>query len=291
MIPTAILSIWFSGLLSLGIIGGGVYLLSEWYQSAWVYDPLLDRTLFNPDIGLNAPTALLVGGLLLLLWAIAGGLIVRLLLRLTSRHSTHEQPTPAHDGRIHRLPRPDGTELQIECYGHADCPTLIFTHGWGTDSTEGFYLKRQLSDRFQLIVWDLPGVGESTESDANDYSLEKFAGDLNAVIDLANGQPVILVGHSIGGMIKLTFCRLFPEELGTRVAGLVLVHTTYVNPVRTTTLARLNTALERPVLVPLLHLMIWVSPLVIATGRSCVPLWPVPLAGRISSGDVWNAAL
>lgn len=85
---------------------------------------------------------------------------------------------------------------------------------------------------------------------------------LNAVIGLVDDQPVILVGYSIGAMITLTFCRLFPEALGTRVAGLALVHTTYTNPVRTTTLAVLNTALERPVIVPLLHLMIWLSPLV-----------------------------
>lgn len=262
MIPTAIILIWFSGLLSLGIIGGAVYLLYQWYQTAWVYDRLLDCVVFNPDIGMNAPTALLVGGLLLLIWAIAGGFLVRLFLRLISRNSTHEQPTPARDGRIQRLQRPDGTELQIERYGRTAGPTLIFTHGWGTDSTEWYYVKRQLADRFQIIVWDLPGVGESTRPRTNDYSLEKFASDLNAVIDLSDGQPVILVGHSIGGMITLTFCRLFPEALGTRVAGLVFVHTTYTNPVRTTTLARLNTALERPVLVPLLHLIIWLAPLV-----------------------------
>ena len=262
MIPTAVMFIWFSGLLSAGIIAGAVYLLREWYQTAWVYDAVLDRAIFNPAIGLNGPTALLVGGLLLLIWAIAGGLIIRLVLRLISRPATDDQPTPARDGRVHMLQRPDGPELQVEHYGRADGPALIFTHGWGTDSTEWYYIKRQLSDRFQLILWDLPGVGESTGPDTNDYSLEKFASDLNAVIDLANGQPVILVGHSIGGMTTLTFCRLFPEALGTRVAGLVLVHTTYTNPVRTTTLARLNTLLERPVLVPLLHLMIWLSPLI-----------------------------
>jgi hypothetical protein len=36
MIPTAIIFIWFSGLLSLGIIAGAVYLLREWYQTSWV---------------------------------------------------------------------------------------------------------------------------------------------------------------------------------------------------------------------------------------------------------------
>jgi pimeloyl-ACP methyl ester carboxylesterase len=63
-------------------------------------------------------------------------------------------------------------------------------------------------------------------------------------------------------MITLTFARLFPKALGTRVAGLGLVHTTYTNPVRTTSMASLFTALEKPVIVPLLHLTIWLSPLV-----------------------------
>jgi pimeloyl-ACP methyl ester carboxylesterase len=63
-------------------------------------------------------------------------------------------------------------------------------------------------------------------------------------------------------MIALTFCRLFPEALGSRVRGLALVQTTYTNPVRTTTLAGLLTALERPIIVPLLHLTIGLAPLV-----------------------------
>lgn len=262
MIPTSIIPIWFSGLMSLGIISGAVYLLREWYRTAWVQDTPLDKMIFSPDIGLNAPTALLVGGLLLFVWAVAGSLLVQLFMRLTSRTPLKDQPTRERAGRIQRLRRPDGTELQIEHYGLESGPALIFTHGWGTDSTAWYFLKRQLSDRFHIIVWDLPGLGESTRSHTKDYSLERFADDLNAVISLADGQPVVLVGHSIGGMTTLTFCRLFPEALGTRVAGLVLVHTTYTNPVRTTTLARLNTILERPVIVPLLHLTIWLSPLV-----------------------------
>lgn len=143
-----------------------------------MYDAVLDRAVFNPDIGLNTPTALLVAGLLLLLWAVAGGLIIRLVLRLISRNATGaEQPTAARNGRIQRLQRPDGTELQIERYGRESGPALIFTHGWGTDSTERYALKRQLSDRFQVIVWDLAGVSESTGPRNNDYSLEKLAND------------------------------------------------------------------------------------------------------------------
>ena len=44
--------------------------------------------------------------------------------------------------------------------------------------------------------------------------------------------------------------------------AIALAETTYTNPVRTTKMASLFTALERPVIVPLLHLTIWLSPLV-----------------------------
>jgi pimeloyl-ACP methyl ester carboxylesterase len=152
--------------------------------------------------------------------------------------------------------------LQVESYGPDDAPPIILTHGWGLNSTEWYYQKRHWADRFRLIVWDLPGLGLSTRPQNNDYSLENLAHDLRAVLEVAGNRPAILLGHSIGGMITLTFARLFPELLGREVAGLALIHTTYTNPVRTVSLARLATALERPLIVPLLHLTIWLSPLV-----------------------------
>jgi len=89
-----------------------------------------------------------------------------------------------------------------------------------------------------------------------------MARDMAAVVAVAGERSVVLVGHSIGGMIILTFCRLFPELVGRQVCGLVLVHTTYTNPVRTTAKRGLYTALQKPVLEPLLHLTVWLSPLV-----------------------------
>src|SRR5947209_17517989 len=88
-----------------------------------------------------------------------------------------------------------------------------------------------------------------------------MARDLRAILSVANGRPVVLVGHSIGGMINLTFCRLFPELLGREVAGIVQLDTTYTNPVKTTNHSRLSQALQKPVAEPLLHTMIALSPL------------------------------
>jgi pimeloyl-ACP methyl ester carboxylesterase len=173
-----------------------------------------------------------------------------------------DEPRDERTGEKHRIRRPDGSELQVESYGPADGPTVILTHGWGATSTEWYYLKKHLADRFRLIVWDLPGLGLSRKPDNNDYRLEKMAADLEAVLTFAGDQPAVLVGHSIGGMILLTFCRVFPEALGHRVAGLVLAHTTYKNPVRTTRMASLYTMLEKPVIIPLTYLTIALWPLV-----------------------------
>jgi pimeloyl-ACP methyl ester carboxylesterase len=70
------------------------------------------------------------------------------------------------------------------------------------------------------------------------------------------------VGHSIGGMTILSFCRLSGELLGREISGLVLIDTTYTKPLKTMIASPLMRALEKPVLVPLLYLTMVLWPLV-----------------------------
>jgi pimeloyl-ACP methyl ester carboxylesterase len=62
-------------------------------------------------------------------------------------------------------------------------------------------------------------------------------------------------------MIQQTFCRLYPSHLNATVEGLILVHTTYTNPVRTNIACGLLTALETPLIVPLNYITIALAPL------------------------------
>jgi pimeloyl-ACP methyl ester carboxylesterase len=73
--------------------------------------------------------------------------------------------------------------------------------------------------------------------------------------------PVILLGHSIGGMIVQTYCRTHAQHIGPQVKGLILLHTTYVNPLNTAFGSAFWKAIERPILVPLNHLTVWLAPL------------------------------
>jgi pimeloyl-ACP methyl ester carboxylesterase len=286
LMPFQIVGLWFRGLLSIALLALGPYLLYEWYEHAYrtrlvststpattqvTAVPATAQTVaagtieekysrsFSPDWGFNEQTAIFVVGLSMLWWAVpkGPGLSVRRLLRRPGPDEPHTLRT----GEVQRLTRPDGSELRVEIYGPPDGQPVVLTHGWGMDSDEWYYLKKDLA-KFRLIVWDLPGLGLSKEPDNHDYSLENLAGDLEAVINVAGGRPVVLLGHSIGGMISLTHCRLFPGAMGTRVCGLALVNTTYTNPVRTTSMAPLMTVLQKPVIEPLLHLTILLSPLV-----------------------------
>ena len=272
--PFMILWMWIRGMVAVALLGGGMYLLYHWYDALPRPMPpeqeitdatrvpvpqrsALDRVAsWHP--GLNWETAALGGGLFLVFVAGGGG---AWLMPLWWRAGTPE-PRARPAGTVQRLTRPDGTTLHIECYGAPDAPPILLTHGWGVTSAQWDDLTPHLAARYRLCVWDLPGLGHSTRPANADFSLDKMAHDLEAILTLLGPRPVVLLGHSIGGMILLTFCRLFLQALGSRVGGLILAHTTYTNPVRTTERHRLYTALQKPVLEPLLRLTIWLSPVV-----------------------------
>ncbi|HEY9696709.1 MAG TPA: alpha/beta hydrolase [Trichocoleus sp.] len=238
VMPLDFLFRWLAGLLSIALLGSGIYILHQWYERE-----LIDR-------------AWLIAGWAIVVWSVVGFLPLAILFRRPGR----DEPKMQRSSTTERISRPDGSEIHVEFYGSPDAPPLILTHGWGPNSTVWYYAKKQLANDYRVIVWDLPGLGKSTKPQNRDYSIEKYARDLEAVLQLAGDQPAILLGHSIGGMILLTFCRLFPEQLNQRVAGLILVDTTYTNPLKTTIFSRLLTVLQKPLLEPLLYLTIALSP-------------------------------
>ena len=273
--PSAVIGMWFRGLIGVAVISGAVCLFALWYRElprpVEEVRPLPNQQLNESDPprlpgalerisfwrpGLDKPTALLTAGLLLSMFSLGAGRLFYPLLRRPGK----DEPSSSRSDRRVRLRRPDGTELNIEEFGKSDGTTVILTHGWGMDSTEWYYAKKELAKEHRVVVWDLPGVGLSTRALNNDYSIERFATDLHAIVEWSGAPRIVMVGHSIGGMILQTYARLFPTE--PAVAGLALVHTTYTNPIRTTKYATLYSAIEKPVIVPLLYLTILLSPLV-----------------------------
>jgi pimeloyl-ACP methyl ester carboxylesterase len=237
-----------AALVSAALLVAGAYLLWSWYQGAWVRDPAGVLLRMREDWRLWAGTAFLA-------WSLLGRFVVPLIFAEGGGRPTH-----AKRGQGEMIPGASGSSLYVERHGPAGAPAVIFTHGWGMDSTYWDYAKRDLANRFTVVVWDLPGLGRSKPPADRRIALANFATDLAGLLGTL-GRPAVLVGHSIGGIAIQTLVRDHPDAMN-RVAGVVLLNTTYTNPLKTMVLSRLLLALQKPVLEPLAHLTIWLHPIV-----------------------------
>ena len=106
----------------------------------------------------------------------------------------------------------------------SDKPTLVFIHGWVANMTiwnkEVDFFNKQ---GFSTLQIDLRGHGLSDKPEnISDYSFEKFAKDINLIIDKEKLENFVLIGHSMGGMISLKYYEMFSQK----VSGLILCSTT-----------------------------------------------------------------
>lgn len=182
-------------------------------------EPKRSRTLRAVAWGAGTAAALVAAGVA------AERLAVR---RLRARHDPEaDEPVgtlPPDDlGRVRSF---DGTELRVRAAGPTDAPALVFVHGITLDLTTWYYQWRTFSDRYRCVLYDQRAHGGSGRPPNGDFTLTATGHDLRAVLDAAAPDgPVVLIGHSLGGMAILAFADLFPEEMRRRVAGVVLADT------------------------------------------------------------------
>jgi pimeloyl-ACP methyl ester carboxylesterase len=80
--------------------------------------------------------------------------------------------------------------------------TLLFLHGWCIDGT---YWKNQVeyfSKNYNVYAIDLPGFGKS-KAERTNWTIEEYANDVTAFIDIMNLKNVVIIGHSMAGEIML----------------------------------------------------------------------------------------
>ena len=121
---------------------------------------------------------------------------------------------------------PDGAELFVEEAGPASSKGALFIHGSALRTDVWHYQLAGIGDH-RLVFFDLRGHGRSWPKGELDFTIENLARDIEAVIEDAELDEVVLVGHSIGGMIGLELASTRLDWLGSRIKGLVLLNTTY----------------------------------------------------------------
>lgn len=95
---------------------------------------------------------------------------------------------------------------------------MALLHGYPLDGSIWSEVVPLLADRFDLIIPDLRGFGESTTVDTP-YTIDTLASDVAGLLDHLGFEKTALAGHSMGGYVALAFAKNYPE----RLSGLGLV--------------------------------------------------------------------
>ena len=176
-----------------------------------------------------------VAGSVVAAGAAAGGLLVtrRLRHRLPE---TDPEPFGSVHGDVHEVKADDGLVLHAEVdevspydssAHHDDKATVVFVHGFSLTSDCWHFQRLAFRGKRRMVFFDQRSHGRSGRADQGSATIDQLGKDLLTVIEtLAPGQPVVLVGHSMGGMSIVALAEQHPELFGDRVVGLGLISTT-----------------------------------------------------------------
>jgi len=110
----------------------------------------------------------------------------------------------------------DNLKIHYQSYGTGK-QAVVFIHGWTCDLTFWRAQSPVYEKRRSLLI-DLPGHGLSGKPDIP-YTQDLFARAIDAVMRDSGVDKAVLVGHSMGTPVALTFLQRYPEK----VAGIVIV--------------------------------------------------------------------
>lgn len=126
----------------------------------------------------------------------------------------------------------DGVSLQVEVAGPPTAAlTVLLLHGWTLDRRiwhrQVGALRAGLGDAVRVVSYDARGHGGSGCTTLRTANLAQLGDDLAEVLaQVAPDRPVVLAGHSMGGMTIMEYAHRHPADFAARTAGLVLVSTT-----------------------------------------------------------------
>ncbi|WP_406374046.1 alpha/beta hydrolase [Streptomyces sp. NBC_00647] len=109
--------------------------------------------------------------------------------------------------------------------------TVVFSHGYCLNQDSWHFQRAALRGVVRTVHWDQRSHGRSGRGvaqleDRTPVTIDQLGRDLLAVIEAAVPEgPIVLVGHSMGGMTVMALADHFPELIRDRVVAVALVGT------------------------------------------------------------------
>ena len=115
-----------------------------------------------------------------------------------------------------------GLKLHYLDYGTAGFPPMLCVHGGAAHAHWFDFVASGFCADHHVLSLDQRGHGDSAWAEPPNYAYERFAADLHEVVEKLDLNDFVLIGHSMGGTIALTYAAAYPG----RVSRLVIVDTT-----------------------------------------------------------------
>lgn len=102
----------------------------------------------------------------------------------------------------------------VRVIGNPDGPVMFFTHGFGGTQRSWRYVTPAFESRYKIVLHDHVGAGDSDVSayDRSKYdSLHGYSDDLIEIIETLDLENVVMVGHSVSGIMSVLAANRRPE--------------------------------------------------------------------------------
>ncbi|MFI2430354.1 alpha/beta fold hydrolase [Streptomyces sp. NPDC018693] len=107
--------------------------------------------------------------------------------------------------------------------------TVVFSHGYCLNQDSWHFQRAALRGVVRTVHWDQRSHGRSeraAERDGEPVTIDRLGRDLKTVLDAAVPEgPIVLVGHSMGGMTVMALAAQYPELIRERVVATAFVGT------------------------------------------------------------------
>lgn len=169
----------------------------------------------------------------------------------------------------------DGVPLSVEEVDPADGGppelSLVLVHGYTLDRRCWHFQRRDIAQsvapRARQVLYDQRSHGRSGRSAPDACTIEMLGRDLDAVIRaVAPTGPVVLLGHSMGGMTIMALAECNPELFAERVCGVALLNTS-AGEIGRSGLPRPFLSRRNPALVAAARIAAW-QPSAVERGRA-----------------------
>jgi pimeloyl-ACP methyl ester carboxylesterase len=134
----------------------------------------------------------------------------------------HDIELPGASGvRLHALEWRPSESTALDGTGHETGKGvgLVFVHGFGNDAHVWDEIAPAVAPHYRTVAMTLRGHGDSGSAPDGDRSTPAMASDIDAATQALGLERFVLIGHSLGGRVAMTFAGRRPE----RLAGLVIV--------------------------------------------------------------------